>query len=507
MGLLVDGVPFDLSRYPWNMDVLDTDHPEVVIRKGAQLGLTITMILRTLDMSHYVYPRGVLYLMPTTDDVSDFSKTRFDRLMKENPETLGAFVGSTDSVNVRKIGNTFVYFRGARSRSKLKSIPVDALFTDEEDEMDPAMVGLAEHRLDGSEFKHHFRLSTPTIPDFGVDYFWNRSDQSCWFIKCRACGAETCLELDWPDSVKRRPDSIAFRACKNCAKELDVADGRWVALDPTKSERKGYWVSQLCSPTVSLTDRLDEWEGGELSGESLKEFYNSVLGMPYADIEDVLDERVLRSHCRDEPRQRSDPGPCFLGADVGKQLHHYFVAKKVAEKKFDVLSYGVTDWNGLHDVSRAFNVRVGCLDMMAETHAVRQFQETHPWCWGCIYSEAQRKAYDWSSKDLKVTVNRTELLDHSHRLIIQGNVSFPRPDLHWQIWVKQMCNLARTIVKEEHTGTPKVRWVLRGRKNDHYRHAFAYLILAAETAPLAERERRIVTPREARNEQLTWMAD
>jgi hypothetical protein len=370
------------------------------------------------------------------------------------------------------------------------------------------MVAQAEHRLDGSEYKHHFRLSTPTIPDFGVDYYWNRSDQSCWFIKCEACGAETCLELGWPDSIQRNQETgQAFRACKNCGKEIHVPDGRWIALDHSKSpERRGYWVSQLCSPTINLTKKLDEWESGELSGESLKEFYNSVLGMPYADIEDVLDERTLRDHCRDEPRQRSDPGPCFLGADIGKKVHHYFVAKKTGEKKYDVMSYGATDWNGLHDISRAFNVQVGVLDMMAETHAVRGFQDTHPWAWGCIYSEAQRKAYEWNAKERKVTVNRTELLDHSHRLIIQGNVSFPRPDMHWKSWVTQMCNLARTIVKEEDTGTPKVRWVLRGRKNDHYRHGFAYLVLASETAPIARRERLIISPREARDEGLTWMA-
>ena len=506
MGLLVDGVPFDLGRYPWAIDLLNEAHPNVVIRKGAQLGFTITMILRTIDMSLYDYPRGVLYLMPSRDDVADFSKTRFNRFLKENADTLGKIVSGTDSVNVKRIGNAFIYFRGARSRSQLKSIPVDALYTDEEDEMDPAQVDLAEHRLDGSSFKHHFRLSTPTIPDFGVDYHWNRSDKRHWKIKCDACGGWTCLELDFPECLKRNKDGDVFRACGKCDKELNVRRGEWVAeLDGVGSTR-GYWISQLSSPTVELRKQLDMWESGELTGDRLKEYMNSVLGMPYADIEDLLDDRTLREHTRDEPREYSDEGPCIMGADIGKSHHHYMVGRRSGERKIDVLDFGEGDFAKLADKIKRFNVTVACFDMMAEMHAVRAFQEAHGQTWGVIYSEAQRNAYDWNGKEMRVTVNRTELLDESHRTIIQGEASFPRPQDDWGKWSKQMCNLARTVVRDPNTGTPKVRWIVRGRKNDHYRHTWGYLVLAAQMAPISRRVRRIITPAEHSRGKRSWMS-
>ena len=45
-----------------------------------------------------------------------------------------------------------------------------------------------------------------------------------------------------------------------------------------------------------------------------------------------------------------------------------------------------------------------------------------------------------------------------------------------------MTNLARTVVRDEKTGIPKVVWIVRGRKHDHWRHAWGYTVLAAERA-------------------------
>lgn len=507
MGLRVDGTPFSLRDYPWNYDLLNEEHPSIVIRKGAQLGLTVTMILRVIDMSMYLYPRGVLYLMPTRDDVSDFSKTRFDRFLKENNETaLGKAIAGTDSINVKKVGQAFVYFRGARSRSQLKSIPVDALYTDEEDEMPPEQVDLAEHRLDGSRHKHHGRLSTPSIPDAGVDYYYNRSDQRMWMVRCEACGKHTCLEDTWPDCFEKRSDGTWYRACQKCKRELDLRFGEWVATRDGDYRHRGYYISQLCSPTIDPTVIMEEWLSGDLVGEKLKEFMNSRLGLPYADLEDLLTEQVLREACAEYPKFSSDEGPCFMGADIGKKDHHYFVAKKTGERSFEVLDYGMGDFNLLSDKIRRFHVSVGVFDMMAEMHAVRAFQKAHPQIWGSIYSEAQRNAYEWQPKELKVTSNRTEILDESHHYILRKDVILPRPMGDWTKFVKQMTNLARTVVRDEKTGTPKVRWIVRGRKNDHYRHAWALTVLASKMASMGRSVRKARRRKNEKPEGLTFMS-
>lgn len=515
MGIHVDGVPFDLRSYPYLVEIFDSESPDIVIRKGAQLGFTITMVLRVIDLAARTYPRGILYLMPTREDVSDFSKSRFDRLLRDNPEALGSLVRDTDATNIKRVGNAYIYFRGARlqgakdsgsrSSSALKSIPVDLVVFDERDEMDPDAVSLAEKRLDGSMFRHRVSLSTATVPDFGVDREYKDSDARVWQIKCSACGAWTCLELAWPDSLRRREDGRVYRACKKCSREIQPRNGEWVAGHPGK-ERSGYWVSQLVSPSVPPRVILDEFEDPRVN---LGEFYNSRLGLAWSDSEDRLDEPLLRAVCTQEPRRVSAQGPCFLGADVGKETIHYFIGERKTDLFFDVLDWGVvSEFNELHDRIERFNVQVAVLDEMAETRKVREFKAKHGCTWGCWYSDAQRSGYDWQHAERRVAVNRTEILDQSHRVVTEKRCSLPRPDDRWADLVGQMSNLARVRKVDSRTGATTTRWVVVGaRKNDHWRHAFAYAVLAAEMAPIAEQARRVISPRSVRlGSGSSWMS-
>lgn len=503
-GLLVDGKPFDLRQYPFLAPLFDTDHPDIVIRKGAQLGFTIAMVLRTIELARSLYKRGVIYYMPTRDDVSDFSKARFNRLLKENP-SLARGISGTDSTTIKRIGETYVYFRGMKSRSQAKSVPADAIVFDERDEMEQPQVDLARTRLDGSDFKHECSLSTATLPDYGVDHDYQLSDQRTWQIKCKACGTWTCMELDWPESLARGADGQAYRACKSktCRRKIHVIHGQLVAAHPNRS-KMGLWISQLCSPTMPPTKILDEWED---PSHNEREFFNSRLGLAWADTHDLLDRAALLAVATDQPMRRAAQGPCFLGADVGKKEIHWWVGEK-RENFLDFLAWGVVGtFPELLDVMRAFNVTVSVIDEMGETRTVREFKAEHGEVWGCWYSEAQRTGYDWGHRERRVTVNRTELLDQSHRQIVQKRCSIPRPGEGFDELVLHMTNLARLTERNPETGLPKTRWVVRGgRKLDHWRHAFAYAVLAAEMAPISERARLIISPKQKRPASLSWMS-
>ncbi len=160
------------------------------------------------------------------NDVTDFSKGRFSPLLDDNPE-IADWVRNTESVSVKRIRKSMLYLRGARATGKiegikktssqLKGVPVDRIVFDEVDEMDPAMIDLALERLSHSKVKEESYLSTPSIHDFGIDKFYNESDQRIWLIKCEHCGAETCLELEFPSCLLEFPAGQVIRACKKCS--------------------------------------------------------------------------------------------------------------------------------------------------------------------------------------------------------------------------------------------------------------------------------------------------
>ena len=84
--VLLDGRPFSLDGHEYQRDILDCAAPRQVFKKGAQLGLTSVLMIKTIHgMLRGRYPAGCLCLFPSGSDVTDFSKGRFGPLINDNP--------------------------------------------------------------------------------------------------------------------------------------------------------------------------------------------------------------------------------------------------------------------------------------------------------------------------------------------------------------------------------------------------------------------------------------
>ncbi len=246
--ILLDGQPFSIDNHEYQRDMLNEDAPRQVFLKGAQIGVTSVIMLKTLyGLIAHRYPQGALYLFPSRGDVLDFSRGRLNPLINDN-ESVAKFVQDTDSQTIKRIGKAMLYLRGAKSTSRvqgmkrsstqLKSVPVDRVVFDEADEMEPAMIDLAKERLSHSSIKEEIYLSTPTIPDYGVDKLFQESDQRHWFIRCSKCGKETCLELEFPDCLEELSDGRVIRLCQRCRdNEIFPENGFWRALYPHKAKK------------------------------------------------------------------------------------------------------------------------------------------------------------------------------------------------------------------------------------------------------------------------------
>lgn len=501
--LRVDGESFDLRRYPYLYDIFDDDHPDQAILKGSQLGLTVTMVLRGVDRCLSRYQRGIAYYFPTDRDVADFSRARFQRMIQDN-DVLGAVVKDTDSIGLRRVGECFVYFRGANSKSGVKSIPCDEIVLDELDEMDPGQVEQIEHRIDAADrTKAGFRteLSTPTLPEFGIDASYAESDKHLWVITCAACNAEVCLEesfLEDPERVLRWVDAEAAYHCPRCDRALlrahEGARARWECRNPG-ARRRGRWISQLNSPAVPPSVVLLDFEDKQRKGK-LRHFYNHRLGTAYAEWDDALTDQLILEACNTTPPQTRAEGPTAMGVDVGARDLHVVVAERRSEELAQVLAFPkVASFDDVAQLGERFNVRCAVIDGMAETRAVRAFKATAPWAWDCWYQEDKRGDYDWHELHRQVVVGRTESLDASHQRLIGKRTRLPRPSQTFREEViPQLKNLARMPIEEERagvkTGRVKMRWVVRGTKNDHWRHALNYAEIALTRVAIAARVRR-----------------
>ncbi len=471
----------------------------MVIRKAAQMGASEYAISRAL---HFAILRGgrTVYFFPSDHDVGEFSRDRFAPAVEESPY-LKALVRDTDTAGLKQIGKGSIYFRGTRSRTRMKSVPADFLIFDELDEMIPANVSLAEKRLGHSEWGWSLRLSTPSLPEYGVDAAFGETDQRHWLLRCPGCGRWRCLEDEFLEHhgspqdprqeicfIKGEPGSERL-VCLGCGATLNPAHGRWVAKHPERPTH-GYHLSKFQSQIVSQQEReqghhtkpsalLAEWRTTRFP----EEFFNSEVGLPYLAAEGGLTEQELLA--LEGVYGQPDFGKgCVMGVDQGNGLH--VVVKEPTGSGLvctvRIHNEPMTDavFSHLDHFMANYDVRACVIDALPNTHAARAFSRRFPGrVWMAFYSSTQKGGAAWSydqEGSPVVSINRTEALDAWRDVHKLQQRRLPRDTNELAEYRRQMTNVLRKVEEDPVSGERRARWIKRGP--DHFAHADSYAEIA-----------------------------
>lgn len=496
--LVLGSKPFQIEGHEYEINMLTCDARRQCYMKAAQMGLTEINVLKSMyGLIFSKYPQGVLYLFPTNLDVSDFSKGRFQTLIRDNPKEVGTFVSDTDAVSIKRVQKAMLYLRGARATSKiegikksssqLKSVPVDRIAWDEVDEMEPAMIDLARERLSHSEVKEEAYLSTPSIPDYGIDKLYQGSSQNVWMIRCEKCGTETCLELEFPECLLETGMGV-IRACKKCKQEIFPRNGRWVAQYPERSkDMVGWWISQLNSAYVDPAAILKAYN--DPPNGNIAEVYNSKLGMAYVSAENRLSISDIYACCGQDTMVTHEQGPCAMGVDVGKLLHVVVGFKPRTEVCEVCYLARVSSFNDVHDIAKRFNVQCAVVDLEPEIRKAREFQKAEDYpVFLCDYQHRIVSGPQWDEGTNMVKVHRTETCDITHDLFTNpGSLIIPRRCDEVDRFAQEVRNIAKVLEEDPETGSREYRYRKLGE--DHYRHALNYFYLASQRIGLSYRTR------------------
>lgn len=488
--ILLDGKEFSFKKHEYLIEPYHDDHSYQVEIKATQLGLTSKALLRVVYGCRYGTYRGILYLFPSRTDVTDLSKTRLTPLIEDNPKNIGQWIRETDSANVKKIWNSFLYLRGMKSRVGLKSIPVDFEVFDELDEAPPNAVDMALERMAHSETGHLLFLSNPTLPDYGIDKLFQSTDQRFWLLKCPSCNEYTNMVETFPDCLQIvRGKTI--RACIKCGHELDPAVGEWVAKYPSITERRGRQYSQLYAQTKTTSPEmiLHNFK----TTNNLTDFYNLKVGIAYVDSQNRLSIQQVLDCCGDEGMLSSSTDGCFMGVDQGSNLH-VVIGKRHSKRKGQIVYIDMlkgnnendknddTGWRQLDELMKRFKVMRCVVDAMPNTKLARLFSERFPGrVFLSYYNEHQRGAYRWNEKDMTVAANRTESLDSSHREVAENNIVIPRSSDIVLKFAKHLHNVAKRLEEDPETGSQRYIYFKLGE--DHWRHAYNYECMARQSSP------------------------
>lgn len=503
--IVVDGKLFSFKDHEYLIDIYQDNSPIKVFKKGAQLGLSTFEILSAIHGCNYIYPTGVLYLFPTEKSVSRFSKGKFDTLIRQNPDTIGAYLGKVQTEMQKEIGPSMLYFAGSRTRDPLKTVSVDKIIFDEFDEMQSGVghtgedqatrfdpVSLARERYSHSEYKHEDILGTPLLPDYGIEAEYLKTDQKHWMIKCDHCGKYTCLELTFPDCLKPQLDGRVIRACSKCGREINPSIGVWDALYPNILGKSGYYVSQLVSKFIDPKTIYDQYMSlDSVTPLKRQEFWNSKMGMGYVEIQDRLTKQQVYELCDAVPMRSAhvgdDEGTCCMGVDQGDKLH-VTIGKRTGDNTKKIIHLGhYKNWEELDNLMTSFNVWRCVVDAQPEMRNARSFANRHA---GRVflnfYNYRMKGVTKWNYNDLRVEENRTESLDNSHNDIMYGLVSLPRRSEETEEFAKHAIAIAKKLEEDPESGSKEYNYIKLGA--DHYRHSYNYFCIASQDAPISHKK-------------------
>lgn len=443
------------------IDILTDWSQEIVIKKAAQIGGSVSFNLKAL-FAVLKFGWNILYTFPTDSDVNEFVSSKTNKILAANPQVFSGM--PTDNIERKGVGDFFIFFKGTVSKTAAIMTTADLLIHDEASRSDQSVIETMKSRLKASKYKGRWMFSNPTTEKDAIDIAWNKSDRKEWTITCDGCKAEQILT--WPDSINIEGK---YYQCKECKKQLTKNErriGKWVAQAPGKKV-SGYHISLLMAPWIPASEIIADSEGDQ------EYFNNFVLGEPYSP----GDIRVSRSTILDNwtPRDLTT-GKWYLGVDVGN-IKHYALGSEHGLVKVGRF----TKWSDLDDIMKQYKPSL-VIDAMPDNVMSKYYVETYRGALMSYFQENKNnpKTIVWwgeNNKDGVVYSNRNRIIDQLIDEILNARLLFGlASDSEIKLYLKHWETLRRIKVTDN-KGIESYEWDSTTGE-DHYVFATLYYYLA-----------------------------
>ncbi len=496
---LANGEVYAFDERPYLIGVLNSRARLKCVRKARGLGFSETEILGSIHgLAVGRYKQGVQYVFPTDTDMRKFVQSRFNVVLKKNPQTLGKLVRDTDTTYFKRVGEGNLFMDGGGFNVAIQGLQkytttfigtqVDKAVIDELDMFDTAneVIQAAQTSMMNSECKEITALSNPSIPNYGIDLLFQKSNQNWWYRQCR------CGELTSPD--KEFPNLIDRKGC-HCIKCGDVLPfrGKWISdvplndlIGPNAKNWEGYHISDLNAPKVEPFTILEQWQDkSDANQEKVNKFS---LGLPFMPRMNTLTLTEVYDCCGIYPEYDRFEGPCAMGVDVGGSSgFHVVLGYRTGKDSFEVLRTDcLENFEDVEVLGHRFGVKNCVCDMLPEPTYARKFQRGASFrVWLNLYN-TQNPVDEvvWNQGDRGVKTFRNYIFDTSHRVVADKRVKLPRRSRKMEEFARQYV----VPVKIPDVNRQNVFKYFSPSSNDHFRNAMNYFLLAAQTARLIRKE-------------------
>lgn len=501
--LRLEGRKFDMSgRYSFQKKIVNDTSRVVNTVKCAQIGLTTATIAYFLAAMATQRKFNVVYALPSQTDASKIVTTKIDPIINESSRLRQLADKNVDTVELKQIGNNFLFCRGAKSETAALSISADCLVADEIDRSDPNVLKQFRSRLQASELAIIKQFSTPTIDGVGISKEAEVSRRYRSFAKCYCCGHvwlpsyHTDMKVpgytaDISEITRTNIQTLDWKSahwnCPSCGKDPQLHPSRlqWVCENESESwEASTYYVNPVVCCEVLKPAYLVR-TSTEFNTRS--EWLNQVLGETSTeDNEQITRQDVEASFCQSLDSSEVH----YLGADIGL-LCTVAIGRKTQAGELLVVhreSIPVTNFIARRqELMKQYRIAVSVHDAFPYTPMIMQICDYDPNAYGTMPAGGnspelftiQEKVADADEGKLNLRIikaNRTRMLDEvmlllKARSLLTARISSSEDDKY----LSHLLSMKRSqvFVKEQ------LQFVWQKTNGeDHSLFALAYLNLA-----------------------------
>lgn len=467
------GKPLDFKTHRYLYDIYSDNSQYLCCIKAGQIGFSTMAIIKTIWLCRNRHI-DCGYILPTVEMVQKFVGSKVNRMAQQNP-VIDSWLKDKDSITQKQIDENYIFYLGAQTDRSAIMLSLDMLVADEYDKAPQDILEIYDSRLQHSTHGIKWVFSNPTIPNFGVDRFWEISDKKVWHIK-HSCGEIYPLDEKCIDYTQEK------YICPKCHKEIldeNRRMGEWVKT--AEGKWSGYWIPLWISPTVTAATITDHKKT-----KTPEYFNNFVAGLPYINTSNMLSQQILESNLID--KVNAQEGRIIIGVDTGHNIYYTLANKdgifyhgycpSVAENT----TPGYDPYAELEKLMVRFPRSIMIADQGGDLIGIRKLQAKYPGrvylCWFTKETKTQQ-IIRWGENDElgKVQVDRNRLIQLVVDELKEKRTPIWGTQEDWQPWFNHALNIYRI---QEMTGKDKDapqygwRWVWHRKGDDHWFMSYCY---------------------------------